>query len=151
MALTNFGAIMAFAADMAAKTGEHYRALAQAANDAAIKEHLEDLAREETKNRSRIEESRRMNVTEMILEPVAGLFEESYTINVKIPDAPSDADVLGQAAALEEREKKFFQDVSARVPLPEVARFFRKIAEKKERSLSRIESMRAERASRQGG
>jgi len=46
--------------------------------------------------------------------------------------------------ALEEREKRFFQDASAKVPLPEVARFFRKIVEKKERNLSRLASIRGE-------
>jgi hypothetical protein len=50
--------------------------------------------------------------------------------------------VLGVAVALEEREKRFFQDASARIPLPEVARFFRKIAERKERNLSRLASIR---------
>ena len=106
-----------------------------------MRENLEDLAREQVKSRARIEETRRMNVTEMILEPVAGLLQEVYEIEVRIPDPSADADVLGLAIALEEREKRFFLDASAKVPLPEVARFFRKIVEKKEKNLSRLASI----------
>ncbi len=76
MALTTFGAIMAFAVDMVTQTGEQYKALALPGEEWALKENLEDLAREQVKSRARIEETRRMNVTEMILEPVAGLLEE---------------------------------------------------------------------------
>jgi len=149
MALTTFGAIMAFAVDMVTQTGEYYKTLAPLATEAALKENLEDLAREEVKSRARIEETRRMNVTEMILEPVAGLLKKAYQMEVKIPEASADADILRLAVALEEREKRFFRDASAKVPLPEVARFFRKIAEKKERNLARLASIDADRA-RQG-
>jgi rubrerythrin len=141
MALTTFGAIMAFAADMVTQSGEYYKTLAPLTTGAALRENLEDLAREQVKSRARIEETRRMNVTEMILEPVAGLLQEVYEIEVRIPDPSADADVLGLAIALEEREKRFFLDASAKVPLPEVARFFRKIVEKKEKNLSRLASI----------
>ena len=72
----------------------------------------------------------------MILEPVAGLFDEDYDIKVDILDSPGDKRILEAAVALEEREKRFFLDVSDKLPLPEVARFFRKIAGKKEQNLS---------------
>jgi rubrerythrin len=132
---------MAFAADMVTQSGEYYKTLAPLTTGAALRENLEDLAREQVKSRARIEETRRMNVTEMILEPVAGLLQEVYEIEVRIPDPSADADVLGLAIALEEREKRFFLDASAKVPLPEVARFFRKIVEKKEKNLSRLASI----------
>ncbi len=145
MALTTFGAIMAFAVDMVTQTGEYYKTFARLATEAVLKENLEDLAREEVKSRARIEETRRMNITEMILEPVAGLLKKGYEMEVKIPEPAADTDILRLAVALEEREKRFFQDASARVPLPEVARFFRKIVEKKEKNLSRLASIDADR------
>ena len=83
MALTTFGAIMAFAVDMVTKTGEYYKTLALRATGAVLKENLEDLAQEEVKSRVRIEETRRINVTEMILEPVAGLLEEGYEMEIR--------------------------------------------------------------------
>ncbi len=48
-----------------------------------------------------------------------------------------DADLLRAALILEEREKKFFSDVSIKVPLPEVARIFRKMAQKKQENLDK--------------
>jgi hypothetical protein len=42
---------------------------------------------------------------------------------------------------LEEREKKFFRDASSKVPLPEVARIFRRIAQKKEENLARLQGL----------
>jgi len=52
-----------------------------------------------------------------------------------------DADLLKAALAFEEREKKFFSDVSSKVPLPEVARIFRKMAQKKQENLEKLQSL----------
>jgi rubrerythrin len=138
MALTTFGAIMGFAAGMAAKTCEYYKELAARATDAGLKGSIEELAREEAKTRTRLEEMRRLNVTEMILEYVSGLHDEDYDIKVDVSGSAGDKRVLEATVALEEREKRFFSDASDKVPLPEVARYFRKMAAKKEQSLSRL-------------
>jgi hypothetical protein len=42
---------------------------------------------------------------------------------------------------LEEREQRFFNDVSDKVPFPEVARIFRKMAQKKEKSLAKLRTL----------
>ena len=138
MALTTFGAIMGFAAGMAAKTCEYYKELAARATDTGLKGSIEELAREEARTSTRLEEMRRLNVTEMILEYVSGLHEEEYEVKVDVPDSPGDKTVVEAAVALEEREKRFFTDASDKVPLPEVAKYFRKMAAKKEQSLSRL-------------
>ncbi len=141
MALTTFGSIMGFAAEMAEKTEEIYKSLAQRAKDAAFKEVLEVLSREEGKNHALILKARRENVTEMILEPVAGLHREDYEIDVKVLDQVDDMGLLKAALMLEERGKKFFRDVSAKIPLPEVARIFRKIAQKKEENVIKLQGL----------
>ena len=41
----------------------------------------------------------------------------------------------------DEREKKVFSDVSSKVPLPEVARIFRKLAQKKQENLEKLQSL----------
>jgi hypothetical protein len=93
---------------------------------------------EEAKNYALMGKTRRENVTEMILEPVAGLQQEDYKIDLKVGDSMEDADLLRAAGILEERERRFFRDASAKVLLPEVARIFRKIAQKKEENLVRL-------------
>ena len=141
MALTTFGAIMGFAADIVGETEETYKALVQKAKAPAFKETLQILLGEEKKNRSLMEKTRRENVTEMILEPITGLRQEDYEVSLTVQDRMEDADLLKAALLLEEREKKFFQDASLKVSLPEVARIFRKIVQKKEDNISKLQSL----------
>jgi rubrerythrin len=141
MPLTTFGAIMGFAAEMAGKNAEIYRALSRRAKDPVLQEVLRGLSVEEGKNQALMAKTRQENVTEMILEPVAGLRQEDYEIGLEVSDPMADPGVLKVAVALEERGKKFFGDASAKVSLPEVARIFRKIALKKEENLRRLQSL----------
>jgi rubrerythrin len=96
---------------------------------------------EEKKNYTLMEQTRRENVTEMILEPITGLHQEDYEIDVKVLDKMKDVDLLKIALILEESEKKFFHDASSRVSLPEVARIFQKIAQRKEKNLIKLKAL----------
>jgi predicted glycosyltransferase involved in capsule biosynthesis len=87
-----------------------------------------------------MEKTRRENVTEMILEPITGLRQEDYELTLTVQDRMGDADLLKAALVLEEREKKFFMDASSKVSLPEVARIFRKIVQKKENNIAKPKS-----------
>ena len=142
MPLTTFGAIMGFAAEISGKTAEIYGKLAGRAKDQKLKEVLQALSAEEGKTHALMGKTRRENVTEMILEPVAGLQQENYALDLKIRDDMGDADLVKGIIAMEEREKKFFGDASQKVSLPEVARIFRKIAQKKEESLGKLQSLK---------
>jgi hypothetical protein len=141
MTLTTFGAIMGFAAEITEQTAEIYKTLGHKAKDLGLREVLQALSAEGEKNHSLMEKTRRENVTEMILEPISGLHQEDYGIDLKVVDQMEDADLLRAALVLEEREKKFFDDVSIKVPLPEVARIFRKITQKKQRNLAKLQSL----------
>jgi rubrerythrin len=132
---------MGFAAELVKQAEDHYRALASDAKDSALKEVLEALSGEEVKTYALMMRARRENVTEMILEPVSGLHREDYEMDLKVPDHGEDAEIIRTALMLEERGKKFFQDASAKVPLPEVARIFRKVAQKKEENLRRLQGL----------
>jgi hypothetical protein len=141
MALTTFGAIMGFAAEITGRTGDTYKAMVQKAKDPGLKEALQVLSIEAGKSHSLMEKTRRENVTEMILEPISGLQQEDYEIDLKVTDPMEDADLLKAALAFEERERKFFGDVSTKVPLPEVARVLRKMAQKKLENLEKLRSL----------
>ena len=141
MALTTFGAIMGFAAERAGQTEESYGILVQKAKDSTLKGTLQFLLGESKKNRSLMEKTRRENVTEMILEPITGLRQEDYEMSLSLQDQMGDADLVKTALVLEEREKRFFHDASLKVSLPEVARIFRKIVQKKEDNISKLQSL----------
>jgi hypothetical protein len=141
MALTTFGAIMGFAAEMLRRTGEVYQVAVNKAQSPALREVLQGLLTEEGKNQSLMEKTRRENVTEMILEPISGLRQEDYEIEMGISDQAADSDLLRIALTLEEKERKFFADASAKVSLPEVARTFRKMVQKKESNLMKLRNL----------
>jgi len=141
MALTTFGAIMGFAAEIARQAGDVYQVLAHQAGNPVLKETLQALSEEEIKNRSLMEKTRRENVTEMILEPIAGLQREDYEINLMTEDRREDADLLKTALILAGREKRFFGDASSKMPLPEVARIFRKLAQRQQDNLAKLQSL----------
>ena len=141
MSLGTFGAIMGFAAELAKQAEDQYRALATNAKGSGLKEALEALSAEEVKTHALMMRARRENVTEMILEPVSGLRREDYEMDLRVSDHSEDADIIRTALILEERGKKFFQDASARVPLPEVARILQRVAQKKEENLHRLQGL----------
>jgi hypothetical protein len=142
MALSTFGAIMGFAAEIVGQTKVAYEALMEKAKDPALREVLGQLVAEEGKNHTLMERTRREHVTEMILEPITGWYKKDYDIDVKHMEQKDDAGLLSIALLLQTREKRFFQDASAKVPLPEVARIFRKIGQKKEENLERLQGLR---------
>ena len=141
MALTTFGAIMGFAAEITGQAEDTYKVLFPKTHDLTLREVLLALSAEGGKSHSLMEKTRRENVTEMILEPISGLYQEDYEIDLRITDLVEDTDLLKTALALEEREKKFFSDVSSKIPLPEVARIFRKLAQKKQDNLTKLQSL----------
>ncbi len=141
MALSTFGAIMGFAAEMMKKAGETYEALSEKARDPVLKASLKELAGEAAKNHSLMEKTRRENVTEMILEPITGLEQEHYGVDLEGASQAEDTDLLKIALLLEERSKRFFVDASSKVPLPEVARIFRKVGQKKEENLTKLQNL----------
>ncbi len=142
MTLSTFGAVMGFAAKIVGQSAESYKALLQKAKQPALREVLQAIWEEEGKTLSQMEQIRRENVTEMILEPITGLNQEDYEMKNPVPAEVQDAEILKIVMSLEARENKFFRDASAKVPLPEVSRAFRKIAQRKENNISKLESAR---------
>jgi rubrerythrin len=141
MALSTFGAIMGFAAEMVRETETFYKTMLRKVEDPVLREVFRVLAEEEAKNCALMERTRRENVTEMILEPVAGLHQGDYEIAAAEMDQAGDADLLNRALILEEREHRFFSTVSDKIPLPEVGRIFRKAAQRKEKSLIKLKTL----------
>lgn len=140
--LRTFGAVLGFAAEIALRAAEFYRSAGELAQDPVLRELLGALASEEKKNRSLMEQARRENVTEMILEPISGLSRDDYQPPAGAGGGAGDLDLRRAALSLEERGQRFFRDAAAKVPLPEVARIFGKIAKKKEGTLARLKEIK---------
>lgn len=141
MSLSTFGAIMGFAAELTGHARVTYEALIGKAKDPRLKGLLQEFAGEEGKNHSLMEQARREHVTEMILEPITGLHKKEYEVDLMPAAQHDDTDLLKVASMLQEREKRFFDDAAAKVPLPEVARIFRKVSRKKEENLEKLRGL----------
>jgi rubrerythrin len=145
----HFRCNIAFAIEMTKRAISIYETAVEKGENPFLKETLKALLKEEKKNDALMEDIRRENLTEMILEPIAGFEEEEYRINVNISGDVKDVDLVKIALALEEQEQKFFKDLVLKIPFLEVNRTFRKIAEKRRsiwQSLNPLASRRLKRS-----
>ena len=141
MELGTFGAVMAFASQVVTQSAEFYETVCDRAKGPDLKEVLKALQDGAKKDRATMEQTRRENVTEMILEPIAGLRREDFLATVDVSVLGSDAAIVKTALLLEERDQRFFRDSSAKLPLPEVARLFRKAAKRREGNLAKLRAL----------
>lgn len=132
MDLGTFGAILGFALDIEERAAAFYEQAASRAHAALFQE----LAQGARKRRRRLEQARREGVAEMILEPITGLDGVSY--QVELDPSAGQADLLRQARALEETAARFYQDAAAKLPIREVARLMRQLAQESLQRAGRI-------------
>lgn len=141
MELGTFGAVMGFALQVAAQSAEFFQTASDLAEGTELRDVLRSLADRGRKDRARMEQTRRENVTEMILEPITGLYQEEYEVTVPELAPGADAEILKVALLLEERDQRFFSDSSAALDSPEVARIFRKVAQRKGKNLTMLRAL----------
>jgi len=141
MELGTFGAVMAFASQAVTQSAEFYETARERAKGPELKDVLKSLQDGANRDRATMEQTRRENVTEMILEPIAGLRREEYEVRLSEVAPEADAEILKTALLLEERDQRWFRDSSAKLPLPEVARLFRKVARRKEGTILKLRAL----------
>ena len=141
MSLSTFGAIMAFSIELVRHAIETYGDAVQKAKDPVLKEALEALLHETKKNLVLMEQIRRENITEMILEPIHGLQRADYEMEITLSDQTQDSGLVKTALSVEKKMRKFFYEASGKVPIPEVEKLFLKIVQKKEINLTKLECL----------
>ena len=95
--LNTFGAILTYAIELEARLAEYYAGSGDAA-----------LAKAAEKRRKKLERTRRENVVEITLEPIAGLDAADYALEL------DDDTAAGQAAAAE-TAMRFYRDVAPKI------------------------------------
>jgi hypothetical protein len=141
MELGTFGAVMAFALQVVNQSAVFYESVCDRAKGPELKEVLKVLQDGANRDRATMEQTRREYVTEMILEPIAGLRQEDYVATVDESILGSDAAIVKTALLLEGRDQRFFDASAAKLPLPEVARLFRKVAKRREENLAKLHAL----------
>lgn len=102
--LNSFGSIMSYAIDLETRLRDYYRR----AGD-------EQRAADADRRRQTLERVRRENVTEIKLEPIHGLDETNYALNL------DDTSAAGQRAA-EQIAARFYRDVTPHFNVREAQR-----------------------------
>jgi hypothetical protein len=108
--LNQFGAIMTFAIELEARLRDYYQS---AGND--------ERAKEADKRRSNLERVRRENVTEIKLEPIEGIHDTDYVLNL------DDNSAAGQSA-VEKIAAQFYADVAPKINVREAQRVLERYA-----------------------
>jgi len=126
MELSTFGAIFKLAIELEKEALAYYERAAQSGAPAPLQETLTALARAHKKRQQAAEQMRREQVTEMILEPIYGLHEEDFAVDLSAPG-------WQKAPELESKIHAFYAAAAGKVSIPEVARRFRKLADESTR------------------
>ncbi len=115
MEITTFGAVVKFALDLEAKASSFYESASGVATDPGLGKLLESLFHRGQKRIKTLLRVRRENVTEMILEPIAGLDSEVHNLVSAIPEGADDRIVRETAAALETKIHEFYMLAAAKI------------------------------------
>ena len=114
MSLTQFGSILSFAILLEEKLVGFYTNLASKENG-ILSEEFSKRAKACVKRKQRLERSRRENITEITLEPIEGLDESNYKLNLS-GKSPQDIDEM------EKRVITFYFDVTPKINVLETRR-----------------------------
>jgi rubrerythrin len=139
--LTTFGAVLKFALDIETEVSSFYESAIGVATDPDLEKLLESLFNRGLKRIKTLMRVRRENVTEMILEPIAGLDSEVHKPVTVIPEGADDGVVRETAAALETKLHEFYMHAAAKIDfLSEAAYAFELLADANSEA---VQSMRA--------
>jgi rubrerythrin len=125
MELGTFGAILGFAMELEEEAARFY--------DSAARGELErvcvERARGARKHLRRLERARRELVSEMILESITGLDSGDYAASGDLDSETEKKTLLAQARDLEAAAARFYRDAATKMPIREVARLLRRLAD----------------------
>lgn len=124
--LNTFGAVMTYAIELETQLRDYYQAAGN-----------EDRAREADKRRANLERVRRENVTEIKLEPIEGLHEADYILNL------ADASAAGQQA-VEKIAARFFLDVAPHINVREAQRALERCAKQHQEAADSHEPLKTD-------
>jgi rubrerythrin len=113
--LTTFGAVVKFALGIEAEVSSFYESAIGVATDPDFRKLLERLFHRGQKRIKTLMRVRRENVTEMILEPIAGLDSEVHKPVIAIPEGADDGIVREAATALETKLHEFYMHAAAKI------------------------------------
>ena len=118
MSLTQFGSILSFAILLEDQLEGVYKDLASKESE-SLSEEFSNRAKACVKRKQRLERSRRENITEITLEPIEGLDENKYLLNLS-------SNSLQDIDANEKQIITFYFDVTPKINVLEARRVLKR-------------------------
>jgi rubrerythrin len=122
------------------QTSQFYRALAANNNFAKAKELFTKFADNSERRRKDLERTARESVDHSLLEPVSGIFEETYTLNTSLPNSANTSAAISTAKILEEKMTKFYTEAGDKITfISNVSRLYRRYAQDRAKALTSLQ------------
>jgi hypothetical protein len=127
--LGTFGAIVTFALDLENQALAFYQGL----DDSDSSSTIVQLVNSSQKRLQRLTRLRQELVTEMILEPISGVFESDYQVDIS-----GSSNWTEKAKSLEQNMGAFYSTTAPIIPMKEVERAFLRLAKENHHRASTI-------------
>jgi len=138
--LTTFSMVLRYTLQLEDQTMQFYRTLASNNNFTKAKELFTKFAENSERRKKDLERTARESVDHSLLEPVSGIFEETYTLNTSLPTSASTSDAVSIAKTIEEKMAKFYTDAGDKIKfISNVSRLYRRYAQDRAKALSSLQ------------
>jgi len=140
MELTTFSMVLRYTLQLEDQTAQFYRGLAANSNLSQAKELFTKFADNSDRRKKDLERTARESVDHSLLEPVSGLFEETYTINTVIPNNAATSEAISTAKALEDKMQKFYTEAGDKINfISNVSRLYKRYAQDRTKALASLQ------------
>jgi rubrerythrin len=140
MELTTFSMVLRYTLQLEDQTAQFYRNLAASNQLPQAKELFTKFADNSDRRRKDLERTARESVDHSLLEPVSGIFEETYSLNTILPNGAAITDAISAAKTLEERMQKFYLEAGDKIKfISNVSRLYKRYAQDRARALASLQ------------
>ncbi len=122
--------VIRFTLQLEEQTAQFYRTLATNPKLSQAKEIFTMLAENSEKRKRELERTARESVDHSLLEPVSGIFEETYTMNTTLWSGMGLTDAVVIARRLEDQMQKFYAQTGEKIKfISNVSRLYTRYAQ----------------------
>lgn len=141
MELTTFSMVLRFTLQLEDRTAQFYRNLAADSKLTQGKELFARFVENSDKRKKELERTARESVDHSLLEPVSGIFEETYGY-IPDPSGTAVADAVTSAKKLEEGMQKFYTEAGDKIKfVSNVSRLYRRYAQDRAKALVALQAL----------
>lgn len=131
--------VLRFTLQLEDQTRQFYEKASLNEKNAQAKELFAKFAENSKRRKQELEKAAREGVDHSLLEPVSGIFEESYTGTPTYSETMDLAGALAAASQLEELMQKFYNEASEKIRfISGVARLFKRCSQDRAKALASL-------------